>query len=491
MPRPTPLRNTHYGGTPGLPVLNWSLSSTAGSMSTLHAIWLEALATHCRSECPLHTSLFFDVPAYPLNPEPVVPLDTDPQAVRATYNTRLTAHLKKTDRLAEDLVRVHAIIHAQIGRSMTDALAMDPQYRARMDNSSALEYLEMIATLCRTGLVFEENAALNDANRKRALLVAFANIKQKYGQDLHAYHQEMEEIIATSIHVNMAPYAASMQVHQYLHGLDPDKYGDLIKNIDNKVVELPVTLSAMHRMAISWHSTKTGGASSGIVLNDSRIYQAFTAHDVTAGTYPRDEQPEELEYEQPSRSDTSWISPRAAPHSVNSTYSSARTPSIAHPCNDCGSPEHWSRMCPQRRSRDMRHEVQEAQRDRQRANGGGRGNTGRGSRARVNLVRVIDSVEFEEDTMPSLTEMSDSEDDDAVPAMLTELPMLGESVNMVTTSDGVTRDTDTLGGVQADGEPNSASNGERLSLFQVPDRASLGAALAAVTTVEGCLAKYG
>jgi hypothetical protein len=430
-------------------------------MSTLHAIWLEALATHCRQECPQHSSLFFDEPLNPTNPAPDIPADNDLQVVRQTYPIRLTAHMKKAERLVEDRVRVHAIIHAQVGRSMTDALAMDPQYRARMDNSNALEYLRMICTLCRTGLVYEENAALNKSNRERALLLAFATIKQKHGQDLHAYYQELEEIIATSAHVEMPAYGAGMQVHQYLHGLDPAKYGDLIKSIDRQVTALPATLSAMHRLAISWHTSSGGTASSGIVLHDPSMHHAFSCRDVNrtpsedydqaydqAYDGDRRQYLEQFEHEapvtvprypnlgphrasrrsKPRRADNSWITPtRAAPAprdhpNFNDDFDPdeylSRGPSRKHSCHVCGALDHWKFDCPLRRG-SRRAPLRDNH---------GQETDFRGNRAQVNLAHIKDTQHlspFEFDFLPSPEMLSDSESNGEQVVTPQPVPKLG------------------------------------------------------------------
>jgi hypothetical protein len=365
-PKANQNRDANFNAVPGLPVLHWSTSSTVGSMSALHTTWIEAMSTYCNTNAPSHYALFNDPPANPENIEPEFPDPHEPEALIRAYPAMISGWLKKQAKIDEDRIRVFAIIKAQVGRSMQDVLGMDPATRAILQNSNVLEYLAAISIVCRTGLVFQENADLTKADRERSLLQGFANFKQDSSQNLFDYYERFTDIINTMEHVEMPPCSEAQQVHAYLHGLN-SKYATLVMNIRNRILPLPVTLDNMHKTALSWHTSAIGAQSAGIVIHDPRQHQAFVTRDVTHMDHhyamvTMQHKPPHTDH-RPQRDDRSYqAAPQQRDQQSNRGHQSGSQPSLSRPtgssqpgqtrsdrvCHGCGSPYHWLINCPRR-----------------------------------------------------------------------------------------------------------------------------------------------
>jgi hypothetical protein len=145
-------------------------------MSALHTTWLEtmSLSTYCRTHVPTHHAFFHDVPANPDNLEPEQPDYHDPAPtslqLQAAYHALISTRVNAAAEIKKDKIGIYAIIKTQIGRSMRDALSMDPAMRTSLHYSKVLDYLlAAISIACRTGLVFQENAVLTKTDRERSL----------------------------------------------------------------------------------------------------------------------------------------------------------------------------------------------------------------------------------------------------------------------------------------------------------------------------------
>jgi hypothetical protein len=169
------LRGTPYGRIGDLPILEWESGVSVGTHTKRHNAWLKALSIRCQHDCPLHASLFHKASANPENAEPEFPDDNDEEIVKQQYPVLYTEYRKMTIKLRDDRIKVAAMIQAQLGRSMLDVLEMDPTFEALVEASNAHGILRVVATTCKTGLPFEENADLTKSNREGALLKTFSN----------------------------------------------------------------------------------------------------------------------------------------------------------------------------------------------------------------------------------------------------------------------------------------------------------------------------
>jgi hypothetical protein len=360
-------------------------------MATTYSLWMEVMRTYCNQECPTFATLFLTPPSYPVNDEPDFPDDGDEDSLKATYPSKYTAFIKKKDKIADDKIRVYAMIHGQVGRSMIDMLSMDPAFIAVSATSDILAYLKALSILCRTGVTYQEDADLIKANRERALTVAFANFKQDKQSDLYAYYQAFCDLIATAKTVGLAEWTESQKVYHYLHGLNPDKYDHLIESISNKIIKIPVTLDAMHKVALSWHTKHTGTPSAGIVFHDPRRHQAFPCHETylnqsfvtapKAHNHRRSSPPVR-------REDQSWRNDYRPQRDYNNSNPPQRLAFMNGPHNPA--------QIRSFREQAVRQEVQDTNRSRSSKQASRNGNGGRGTQSRVNVTRLVDATPMPE-----------------------------------------------------------------------------------------------